>query len=165
MAAAILWTGPFSSLGGPSTLSLLSTRLGRSRPVPSAREHCRYDIVVRKNYPRGEANETDCAYYRGYGCRFGMRNDAQDPDLPGRVGDRLGCALSATAAATTAAAAAPDNVSGWKNRCGRHGVSSSTASTAPVRSASARPSWGKGLEDPPDRLSPLMSLLGSRGAG
>ena len=57
-----------------------------------------------QNCVRGEANETDCAYYRGYGRRLGLRNNTQDPNLSRRIGDRDDRALSATAAASTAAA-------------------------------------------------------------
>jgi len=144
--------------GGCEPFDLTSTihpLLPCDRPTSSAREHRLYGIVVRQSYPRGEANDTDCAYYRRYGCRFGMRNDAQDPDLPRRVGDRVGCALSATPAASTTTAAAADSVPEWKHRSGRHGLSSSTASAAAVRSAAARESWRKGLKGSPDRLSSL----------
>ena len=76
-------------------------------------------------------NETDCAYYRGYGCRFGVRNDAQDPNLSRRVGHRVGCALSATAATAAASTAADGQLSGWIDGPGGSDLSAAaTAATA-----------------------------------
>jgi len=60
-----------------------------------------------RNYVRGEANETGRAYHRGYGRRFGLRYNAQDSNMPRRIGDSDERALSAATAAPAAAATTP----------------------------------------------------------
>ncbi len=60
-----------------------------------------------RNYVRGEANETGRAYHRGYGRRFGLRYNAQDSNMPRRIGDSDERALSAATAAAAAAATTP----------------------------------------------------------
>ena len=60
-----------------------------------------------RNYVRGEANETGRAYHRGYGRRFGLRYNAQDSNMPRRIGDSDERALSAATAAAPAAATTP----------------------------------------------------------
>jgi len=60
----------------------------------------------------GEANDTLCAGCRGDGRRFGMCDNAHDPNLPRRNGGRDDVALSAAAAAATSSAAPDDDLSG-----------------------------------------------------
>jgi hypothetical protein len=62
-----------------------------------------------------------------------------DADLPGRIADPGGAAVSA--ASSTAA----DGVSGWNLGAGRDSVSSSAAAAAANGSAAARTVWRTGL--------------------
>lgn len=59
-----------------------------------------------------------------------MRNNAQDPDLPRRFGDRGYRALSAAATAATASAATNGDVPGWIDGSDRHDLSDPAATAA-----------------------------------
>ena len=102
-------------------------------------EHSRQGIVVRtKLSEREKADETACAYCRGYGRCFGMCNHAQDPNLSRRIGDRHGLALSASASAAAAAPAADGELPGWVDSPGWRDLSCSAAATAAATRAPFR---------------------------
>lgn len=63
-----------------------------------------------------------------------MCNNTQDPDLPGRIGDRGYHALSASSAAASAAASADGDLSERNDGPGRHNLSSSAASASAAAS-------------------------------
>ena len=102
-------------------------------------EHSRQGIVVRtKLSEREKANETACAYYRGYGRCFGMCNHAQDPNLSRRIGDRHGPALSASTSAAAPAAAADGELPGWVDSPSWRDLSCSAAAAAAATRAPFR---------------------------
>jgi hypothetical protein len=113
---------------------------GRHRYGP--REHRRNGIVVRpKSCEKGEKNETDCAYGRDHGCHgrdCGMRNNAQDADLPGRVDCRGGRALPAASTAAASAPTADGELSGRIDGPGRRDLSDSATASAAASGAQVR---------------------------
>jgi len=88
----------------------------------------------------GEANEIYCANHGGDdGGSCGLRNHAQNADLPRRVGDRRGHPLSTATAAAAASSAADGELSGRIDGPGRRDLSGSAAATAaPAPGASLR---------------------------
>jgi hypothetical protein len=104
-------------------------------------EHSRYGVVVRaKLRKKGAEHETDCAYYRGDGRRFGVRNNAQDANLSRRIGDRGDRSLSASASATTASSSADGELPGWIDGPGGRDL---PASTTAATSAAAGAAFGR----------------------
>ena len=80
---------------------------------------------------KGEGNETDCAYHRGHGRSLGMRNNAKDANLPGRLDGRGDCALPTASAPSPSSAASDTDLSGWLGDPSGYGLpSSSTAASA-----------------------------------
>ena len=80
-------------------------------------------------------NETDCAYHRGYGRSLGMRNNAQDTDLPRRIDGCCNSAVPATSAAPATAAASDANLPGWVGDPGSDGLPAPSASAAATAGA------------------------------
>ena len=80
---------------------------------------------------KGQGNETNCAYHRGHGRSLGMRNNAKDANLPGRIDGRGDRALPATSAAAPSSAASDADLPGWLGDPSGYGLpSSSTAAAA-----------------------------------
>lgn len=83
---------------------------------------------------KGEANETDCGYYRGYGCPFGMCDNTQNPNLPRRFGDCGNFALPATATTATATTATDGDLPERNDGPGRNDLSGPTATATAATS-------------------------------
>ena len=59
-----------------------------------------------------------------------MRNDTEDADVPRRIGDRRGDAVSAAAASPAASASAAGRLPGWNDGPGRRDLPGPAASAA-----------------------------------
>jgi hypothetical protein len=72
-----------------------------------------------------------------------MRNYAKNPNLPRRVGDCDGRALSAAAATAAASAPANDDLPGRIPGCCRHGLPDAAATSAPAAAAPVDDALGR----------------------
>jgi hypothetical protein len=109
----------------------------------------------------GEMNEESCADHRRdcRGCRtVGLRDNAQDADVPGRVGCWDQRSLPAAAAASASAAATSGDLRGWHNSSGRLGLPAATSSAAAAAAgAPFRRAWIN-LTGPAQAPAPLLAL-------
>jgi hypothetical protein len=141
-------------------------------------ERCRNDFVGAPALPEWRTGNEEISDYRdGDRGAWGLRDDAEDADLPRRIAGRGRPALSAAAgasAASASAAAASDDVPGRIDGPGRHRLSGPAASTAAELGGRARLSislvarrWldGAGAARPPFRSfeSVYLALASARG--
>ena len=113
-------------------------------------ERCRNDFVGARALPEWRTgNEEILAYRDGDRGAWGMRDDAEDADLPRRIAGRGRPAVPAApgaSAATASAAAASDDVPGRIDGPGRHRLSGPAASAAAElgRRTRLRMNWLRG---------------------
>jgi hypothetical protein len=97
-------------------------------------ERCRNDFVGAPALPEWRTGNEEISDYRDGDCgAWGLRDDAEDADLPRRIAGRGRPALSAAAGASAtsaSAAAASDDVPGWIDGPGRYRLPGPAASAA-----------------------------------